>query len=238
MTSTTLAPSRGAWNVNSGALEAMKWIGVVSMLIDHINYVFATHSPIALIAGRLAFPLFAFVFAYNLATGDRERLKRGMNRWVAAGVVSQIPYYLVFEDALRLNIFFTFLLAATLIYMRPEEGAKRMFAAVALWAIGGSFVDYFQPGVAVILALYYALQPHRPTAERVMAVTAGFLLLSAFSMSAIGWPGVAVLAAWPLIVAINTIRPAIARTPWAFYVIYPVHLAALSGIAALLQTAP
>ena len=161
-----------------------------------------------------------------------------MGRLIAAGVVSQIPYYLVFEDALRLNIFFTFLLATTIIYTRPEESVKRTFAAIALWAVGGSFVDYFQPGVAVILAMYYALQPHRPTVERVMAITAGLLLLSAFSMSAVGWLGIAVLAAWPLIVAIKSNRPAIGRTPWAFYVIYPGHLAVLAGIAALIQTAP
>ncbi|WP_172838976.1 TraX family protein [Legionella micdadei] len=49
----------------------MKWIALVSMTIDHINRFFYASSIQTLYCiGRLAMPLFAFIFAYNLARPD------------------------------------------------------------------------------------------------------------------------------------------------------------------------
>ncbi|TVT73180.1 MAG: hypothetical protein FHP92_14865 [Denitromonas halophila] len=235
MTSAVVAATPASWTVKSGTLEVLKWIGVVSMLIDHVNHAFDIQSIAALSFGRLAFPLFALVFAYNLAAGDSSRMRRGMRRLMFAGVVSQLPYYLIFHDPLRLNIFFTFLLAAVIIQVNPNKGTKELLAAVGLWVLGGFFVDYYHPGVAVVLAMYYALQPHRAHLERVSAMSAAFFVLSWFLMSLVGWPGAAVLLAWPLIAVARVIEPKLARYPQVFYVIYPAHLALIAAAAATLN---
>ena len=63
-----------------GQLELLKWIGVVSMFIDHFGRLLFGWGleTIAFGAGRLAFPLFALVLACNLARpGDQAaRTKR------------------------------------------------------------------------------------------------------------------------------------------------------------------
>ncbi|MBT0962995.1 TraX family protein [Denitromonas iodatirespirans] len=235
MTSSVVAATPASWTVKSGTLEVLKWIGVVSMLADHVNYAFDIQSIAALSFGRLAFPLFAFVFAYNLAAGDSSRMRRGMRRMMIAGVLSQLPYYLIFHDPLRLNIFFTFLLAAMIIQVNPSKGTKERVTAVGLWLFGGFFVDYYHPGVAAVLAMYYALQPHRAHLECVSAMSSAFFVLSGFLINLVGWPGIAVLLAWPCIIVTRAIEPSLARSPRAFYVIYPVHLALIATTATYLK---
>ena len=54
--------------ISGGTLEALKWLGLVLMVLDHANkYLFAHAIPGAFEAGRLAMPIFGFVLAYNLA---------------------------------------------------------------------------------------------------------------------------------------------------------------------------
>ena len=66
---------------SDGQLEALKWIALASMFLDHFGrhllgwgqetWVFAL--------GRIAFPLFALVLALNLARAGRPRGARGAN---------------------------------------------------------------------------------------------------------------------------------------------------------------
>jgi hypothetical protein len=51
-----------------GSVEALKWLALVLMTIDHINhFIFKMQIPVMSDLGRLAMPLFGFVLAYNLA---------------------------------------------------------------------------------------------------------------------------------------------------------------------------
>ena len=63
--------------LNDGQLEALKWLALVSMLVDHFGrYAFGLGTDSwAFAIGRLAFPLFAFVLASNLARPG-ERVER------------------------------------------------------------------------------------------------------------------------------------------------------------------
>ena len=55
--------------VSSGAIEALKWLALACMVVDHVNAVFFARElgTWADVIGRVAFPLFAGVFGYNLA---------------------------------------------------------------------------------------------------------------------------------------------------------------------------
>lgn len=65
-----------AWplDFSPGALESLKWLALGLMVIDHLNaYLWAWRYPPLYALGRLTFPLFAFVLAYNLARPGNER---------------------------------------------------------------------------------------------------------------------------------------------------------------------
>ena len=54
--------------LSDGAAEAMKWLGLILMTADHAQkYGLMPTVPGVYEAGRMAFPLFGIVLAYNLA---------------------------------------------------------------------------------------------------------------------------------------------------------------------------
>ncbi len=66
--------------LSDGAVEAMKWLGLILMTADHAQkYGLMPTVPGVYEAGRVAFPLFGIVLAYNFARGrshDRARYVR------------------------------------------------------------------------------------------------------------------------------------------------------------------
>ena len=54
--------------LSSGSLEALKWLALLLMTLDHVNkHLLHASVPELFAAGRLALPLFGFVLGYNLA---------------------------------------------------------------------------------------------------------------------------------------------------------------------------
>lgn len=78
--------------VADGTIEALKWLGVALMTVDHANkYLFNETSSAAFAAGRFALPIFAFVLAYNLARPDalaRGAYKRTAGRLLLFGLLA------------------------------------------------------------------------------------------------------------------------------------------------------
>ena len=56
-----------------GGIEALKWLALASMILDHINkYLFNYSIDYFFEIGRLAMPLFGFIFAYNMARDKKN----------------------------------------------------------------------------------------------------------------------------------------------------------------------
>lgn len=92
--------------------EILKLIAIISMVIDHIGYIFFPQFTILRIIGRIAFPIFAFQIAKGyIHTSNRKKYM--VRLWMFA-LISQIPYTLLFET-INLNILFTLLLSVLLI---------------------------------------------------------------------------------------------------------------------------
>src|SRR5687768_8380158 len=99
-----------------GAIEALKYLALVSMVIDHANKVFfASSLAWAVPLGRLAFPIFACVVAYNLARPHVDYGK-SIRRLLIVGVIATPFHSVIVGDAwLPLNVLMTFAVAVGII---------------------------------------------------------------------------------------------------------------------------
>jgi len=76
---------------SSGNIEAVKWLGVVAMLIEHIHTVlFGVRGGWPVEVGRLAFPLFAFAFALSIAERASVRSFRACYRLAGWACLAQV----------------------------------------------------------------------------------------------------------------------------------------------------
>ncbi len=218
-----------------GAIEALKWVALVSMLIDHSHAIlFDAKYPIAEALGRLALPLFAFTLGYNLARHDPPKLRAAARKMLIAGVVSQPFFWLMANNLWRLNVFSTFLATLGLIALAHKpRTTTRDVTIVALFLGAGALVDYFWYGIAITWASYYCCCTR--TRAGVLAFVASVLALTLFLALAVGWPAFVGLLSLPLLWYAQRWKLAIRRFPWLFYAFYPLQLAVLTCAAMLLS---
>ena len=83
-------------SINSGSIEFLKWVGLLSMTVDHLNtFLLNSAYPIMMQIGRIALPLFTIVIAYNVASykGNIDKLiLRVIKRLLLFGVAA-IPAF-------------------------------------------------------------------------------------------------------------------------------------------------
>ncbi|MEY4529770.1 MAG: hypothetical protein RLZZ156_491 [Deinococcota bacterium] len=88
--------------------DVLRGVAVITMVLDHINKVFLREQfEVFTYAGRLAFPLFAFLLAYNL-TAREVNWRQYLVPLIVAGIAAQLPFVALFQPLL--NIMFTLLL--------------------------------------------------------------------------------------------------------------------------------
>lgn len=221
--------------VSDGALEALKWLALVLMTADHINkYLLGGQIHALYGAGRLVFPLFAFVFAYNLArpaTLAGGTYQRALKRLALGAIIASVPFIglggLLF-GWWPLNILASFLVSAGTMYLLERGGAARYGLAALLFIAGGLFVEFWWPGIAMTIAAWWFIR--RPSAAALTAwITATAALgcipwlLARVPMSLGLWS----LAAFPVIALACRLPLRVPRLRWAFYAYYPAHLAVL-----------
>ena len=115
----------------------IKWLATVLMLIDHIGFMVEVE-PMRII-GRLSFPLFAWVFAQNWQRpGNKNSL---ITRLILFGVISQIPYVLLFNK-LQLNIMFSFAAAALVFQCIRKFDRKIEILGISLISATILKIDY------------------------------------------------------------------------------------------------
>ena len=107
-----MSSSSSAWKSESFRMERwqsnlIKLIAITSMLADHTGIVFFPNNPMWRIAGRIAFPLFAYQLGVGYEhTSDKKKYTL---RLLLFALISQLPYYLVRGQWVP-NIFFALLL--------------------------------------------------------------------------------------------------------------------------------
>lgn len=208
--------------VSSGAIEALKWIALACMVVDHVNAVFF-HRELGLLAdvvGRTALPIFAGVFGYNLARPGVD-LERVLQRLAVVGVLA-IPAHAAlfgYVGLWPLNILLTFA-AASWVVLELERG--RTALALGVFVFGGALVEYWWPGIALVLACWAAARSPRPGLEDLGAVG-----LSLAGLCVLVNGNAYALLAVPVVALVALLEPQVPRLRRWFLWFYPLHLVAL-----------
>ncbi len=216
------------WTMRSGTLEALKWIGLAAMLGDHVDKaLFDGQVPTLSEIGRIAFPLFALVFGYNLARDNphwQDAYRRVLRRLLLFGIVALPFSVLAFErwDLLPLNILFTLALGLGLVWCIRRNDATAALIASALFLGGGLLVEFSWPGLLLIVSCWACFA--RPGAAAYLGAFASLALL--FLINGNPYALLAAPVAW----IVARLDPELPRHRWVFYVFYPAHLAVLVAL--------
>ncbi|WDR36972.1 conjugal transfer protein TraX [Pseudomonas serboccidentalis] len=153
-----------------GALDLLKWLALLSMLLDHLRYV-GISADWLYVPGRMAFAWFCLAMAANLSRAGAQKTEWRYLGWLLLfSAVSEIPYRLYIPDPDTLNVMPTLALGLlvargwqdrTLLSRLLGVGALLLAALFSPWLMFGVF------GVLLPLALllvfrrpwYFSLLP-------------------------------------------------------------------------------
>ena len=150
----------------------LKLIAIISMLIDHMGYLFFQHVTIELwgqeyqlfrIIVRIAFPIFAFLIVQGAV--HTSNWKRYATRLFLFALISEVPFDFALQgklfDISYQNVYFTLLLGLLGIHqvMEWEKKGKKYIGVVIFLFLGivseGLRCDYGMFGMLYILLCYF-----------------------------------------------------------------------------------
>ena len=224
------------FDVGSGTLEALKWFAFICMAIDHL-YKFLPVTQLQYVSpiGRLAVPLFAFVFGYSLRHfnfQDSPHTLKLLLRLLVTGVIAWFPYtYLTTQGFVfhltGQNIMLMFLLAAIILWINSWPIKYSALITAPIFLIGGLFVEYLWAGLLMTIASYYfALSPNW---KNLLVIIMGLFMLADINGN---WYAFLVL---PIIFWLPHADMRTQRIKHIFYVLYPLHMAAIIFIRFLMS---
>ncbi|MBK5508986.1 TraX family protein [Pseudomonas sp. TH15] len=148
-----------------GALDLLKWLALLSMVLDHLRYV-GYSLDFLYVPGRLAFPWFCLAMAANLA---RMRAVTTDGQWRYLGwlmlfsAISEIPYRLFIPDPDTLNVLPTLALGLLVARGWQSPTLQSRLLAVACVLLAVLFPERLMFGFfGVLLPLTMLLVIRRP----------------------------------------------------------------------------
>lgn len=222
--------------MTSSGRELLKWLAALLMTGDHAaKLLFGGYVPVLSELGRIAFPLFALVMAYNLAQPGAD-LAKSIKRLALWGIAVYPVYAWAFDLVLPANVLLSFALAAACCWSLQN---RRWWLLLVFAGPLPLYVDYQWSGVALVVTGWLYFQRHG---------RASFLIGSGdFSRGRLYlvlpiwvWFAMALLCfyngnAWALLalplMALGQVDLRVPRTGWAFYVYYVAHIGFLALIS-------
>ena len=129
---------RNACQLSPAALDMVKLLALLAMIIDHTNTVFLSPAwPMMYALGRMAFPLFTLIWAMNVQRTPERLQKRANRLWIWA-IITQPVFSLAFlhhQPWWALNILFVFAGVTQLIALQYRHGRKGMLAGYLILAL-------------------------------------------------------------------------------------------------------
>lgn len=217
------------------ALDLLKWLALLSMVLDHLRYV-GWQVDALYVPGRLAFPWFCLAMAVNLARVGAVRDEVG-GQWRYLGwlllfsLLSEVPYRLFIPDPDTLNVLPTLALGLLVARGWQQRSGLALGLGLVALALAGLFSEHLMFGLfGVLLPLAMLLVIRRPW---YWSLLPGVLCLAANqwqsllnSGTLVAMLGLATCLIAPLagLVLLRQVRhvspPAMRR--WA-YALYPLH---------------
>lgn len=225
-------------------------LAMALMLCDHVCLAFMPHRLWMTCVGRLAFPIFAFLVAEGFVrTRSRARYAR---RLLIFAIVSEVPFDLLAAGRpvypFHQNVLWTFLIALgcmQLLEWAKADPRPAVRLVVSAGAVLGGFlagtafmVDYFGPGVWMVLAFYFFRgDGWRQRLGQLLCLLFlnGWLLAGqTVSVGGLALPiqAFAVLALPFIWLYRGRQGPHGRAVRWLFYGFYPAHLLLLAAAAA------
>ena len=213
---------------------ALKLIGIVTMLIDHIGFVFFADVALYSIIGRLSFPIFAWLVANGYRHTKNKKLY--MARLAILALVSEIPFQLVMSTGSLGTL--THNIAASLLFglvgihvfeITENRGLRVVFTGAFALLAGVLFLDYGVYGFLTMLLFHvYFKDVKKAALIQVVLLGIAYLLPAAlFSNTEFLHQTFAIFAFYFIARHNGKLgRP----SKYFFYVFYPLHLLVLYTI--------
>lgn len=216
-------PKRGDLTFDPAALLTLKVLAFLLMVLDHVDMFFGTGDGMHAFIGRIVFPIFGVIFAFNLARMDERKVFVVAIRLGAMAAVSQLLYAYLQGAWLPVNVLGT-LASAALLY-----GAIRYTAPLTGLVVLclSPVVDYSMWGVLGVTFLALAFRSGEPW--RVHTAFLGFVL----SLSLTNGTQWALLALPVVYLVAMVMRGHAPRWKALFYLGYPLHLAIAAAVKSL-----
>ncbi|MCU1762973.1 conjugal transfer protein TraX [Pseudomonas sp. 14P_8.1_Bac3] len=146
-----------------GALDLLKWLALLSMVLDHLRYV-GYSVDLLYVPGRLAFPWFCLAMAVNVArTREVTHQWRYLGWLLLFSALSEIPYRLFISDPDTLNVLPTLALGLLVAQGWQDRTLTSRLLAVAALVLAALFSERLMFGFfGVLLPLATLLVVKRP----------------------------------------------------------------------------
>lgn len=215
----------------------LKIIAILSMLVDHVGYVFFPEQMGWRVIGRLAFPIFAFLIAEGFQKSSN--CNKYLVRLFLFALISEIPFDWAFNGEpvvwTHQNVLFTFSLAiiGLLVYQRLQskigESAWLVAGLIALLGDIGH-TDYGFIGIVMVYAFYFFRQSFTKQAVAVIVLNLFFCINSGLLSHISIYTTIQLVANFSLVPIYFYNQQKGPSLKYFFYLFYPGHLALLAFI--------
>ena len=227
-------------NITCISQEGLKIIACLTMLIDHIGYVFFPKMMFFRLIGRMSFPLFCFLLVEGV--NHTKNPKQYGLRLAICAALAEIPFDLCFYRKLTFdhqNVIFTLLtgfVALELIKRTNNQFFKIFTVLGAMFLALKLNMNYGLKGILLIVLLYSLREESWQQAIAVVV----FAMIFPFSRVTILGQGInggwfALLALIPIFMYSGRKSTHNKKGQWMFYLFYPLHILLLYLVYVLMK---
>lgn len=208
----------------------LKWIAIVAMALEHAVRLLSPDPMWAVLIGRIAFPLFGGLVAYNglFRSSDVVGYVARLSVW---GVVAQLPWLFAFGGGAVLNVLFTLALGLLVVDLAGKRASGVALTlcvcacvTVVEWVWGVRVVEFGAAGVASVVAwsAWHRWRGCWWVAVCACVACANVVEVSWTALWLAGWACFGWLV-WEMWRGVDAPR----LPGWVWYAFYPAHLVVL-----------
>jgi hypothetical protein len=203
------------------------------MIIDHGNkFIPSFNLHYLSFMGKLAMPLFAFIFGYSLnyfELGNRKKLYSLLIRLLFTALIASLPYIYLQKNFiafgfLPVNIMFMFLITTIILYINTSKIKYNLLFSILIFITSGLFIEFYWTGLLITIFSYYFVK--KPNWTNLLPILLGITLLIDLNGDFYAF------LLLPIIYFSQFLDLRLIRIKHIFYYLYPLHLFIIAFIKA------